>query len=172
MKASYPYNVRIGESQDVLAGTRAYENIHKNEYECDVIRAQQNNIVRYKKGEPGFYELLKTGQNVKWAYTIYRELYIAVACDLYTYFEPTHAFVAGGKPVFGAGIATYKPGKTTEYGVLVVDNATGHYRVGGKHIQKIAELAWRDPQYAVVMHDLLHRENHGDENDTEYKNRK
>lgn len=150
MKISYPFNVTNQTDGSVLPQTRAFHNQHAAGYDAELAECQHLNVPRVCKSDlDAFVELVDSRGpiGVKWAYTVYRELFIVP--QMWGSYEPPHAYAASGLPVFCAGFAR-KEGDN-----LTVDNWTGHYQVPSARAITDIQEAFSGLPYTIVIGTLL-----------------
>jgi hypothetical protein len=148
---SYPFNgvFNKGTSDEYFyIKSEAFFNLKWKNYLFEKEMAEQLKIKPALKGTPEFKKILQSGKEIKWAYTIYRELFIVPA--VVGYFEVPHSIAASGKPVFTAGFGRWS-GE-----VLELDNWTGHYRASGCSGRLHLEDAWRDTEIRFIVGELLY----------------
>lgn len=150
MKISFPFNVTNIKTGEVLPQTKAFDNKHAIGYEVELEHARRLGVPRAKKGSDGFMPLLCAYPlGVKWAYTVFRELYIVP--EFFKRDEIPHSIAAANHPVFCAGLAFYAENGN----VVTVNNWTGHYQVPVVRAKSDILEAWADCGCAVHIGELI-----------------
>jgi hypothetical protein len=149
MNISFPFNVTNVRTGEVLAATRAFHNQNTGSYKQEREEADRRGVPRAKKGDGQFGQFIKEHRNVKWTYTVYRELYIVP--ERFGLDEVPHSIASANLPVFCAGIAEWRAGD-----VVTVNNWTGHYQVPSARAASDIIEAWADSGFTVHVGALIH----------------
>jgi hypothetical protein len=150
VKISYPFNGVFNKDERIETfhlKSRAFFNLNEKEYVFEKEEFRKLGIEPALKGTSKFIELLQSRKSIKWAYTIYRELFIVPEC--FGKYEVPHSIAADGKPVFGAGLGQWEGDK------LELNNWTGHYLVSRTSARLHLEDAWRDSGINFIVGFLL-----------------
>ena len=147
MKISYPFNMRpflpranqeYSDLSHFEGSTRAFFNKYPSSYAAELLHSQQVGIFPIKKGTAEFDVWVSSGASMKWVYTVYRKLYIAVGVSG----TASHAVIARGLPVYSAGMACWN-----NY-TLEISAYTGHYQTSLYSLRSHAYEAWLWCQYS------------------------
>ncbi|MBM4439558.1 MAG: hypothetical protein FJ027_03990 [Candidatus Rokubacteria bacterium] len=129
----------------------AFPNRHASGFAAEAAEAATYKVKRYVKGSPMFMMLLQYKLPLKWVITTTGFLWVVPYHALGSGgWEVPHSIAANNQPILCGGFATWD-GDT-----LVVDNATGHYRVDGLSARQHAMRAWSGLGIAVRLSDRLH----------------
>lgn len=148
MDISYPFNVTNTRTGEVIESTRAFHNRYAAGYSQELEEATRYGVARAKKHTQEFAATIRNFTFVKWAYTVYRELYV-VPERVGTY-EVPHSIAAGNQPVFCGGFAEYQKGD-----IVMVNNWTGHYRVPSTRAASDIVEAWADSGFTPHVDGLI-----------------